>query len=53
MVAHLCERLLVMQHGRVIEELTTDELRAGAVENPHTRAMLVASKGFQREAETA
>ena len=23
-VAHLCERLLVMQHGRVIEELTTD-----------------------------
>ena len=52
-VAHLCERLLVMQHGRVIEELTTDQLRAGAVENPHTRAMLVASKGFQREAETA
>ena len=35
-VAHLCERLLVMQHGRVIEELTTDELRAGAVANPHT-----------------
>ena len=49
-VAHLCERLLVMQRGRVIEELTTEELRAGAVENPHTRAMLIASKGFQREA---
>jgi peptide/nickel transport system ATP-binding protein len=50
-VAHLCERLLVMQHGRVIEELTADELRAGAVANPHTAAMLVASQGFRREAE--
>ncbi|MBV9070627.1 MAG: ABC transporter ATP-binding protein [Acidobacteria bacterium] len=49
-VAHLCERLLVMQHGRVIEELTTEELRAGAVANPHTAAMLVASKGFERRA---
>jgi peptide/nickel transport system ATP-binding protein len=52
-VAHLCERLLVMQHGAVIEELTTEELRAGAVANPHTAAMLVASKGFVREGETA
>jgi len=47
-VAHLCERLLVMQHGRVIEEVTTAALRAGAVVNPHTQAMLAASKGFQR-----
>jgi peptide/nickel transport system ATP-binding protein len=51
-VAHLCERLLMMQHGAVIEELTTEELRAGAVSNPHTAAMLVASKGFVREAKT-
>ena len=50
-VAHLCERLLVMQHGSVIEEMTADELRAGAVANPHTAAMLVASKGFERRAE--
>jgi hypothetical protein len=32
----------------VIEEMSADELRAGAVENPHTAAMLVASKGFAR-----
>jgi peptide/nickel transport system ATP-binding protein len=51
-VAHLCERLLVMQHGAVIEEMTADELRAGAVANPHTAAMLVASKGFERRPET-
>jgi multiple sugar transport system ATP-binding protein len=51
-VAHLCERLLVMQHGAVIEEMTADELRAGAVANPHTAAMLVASKGFVRRPET-
>jgi peptide/nickel transport system ATP-binding protein len=50
-VAHLCERLLVMQHGAVIEEMTADELRAGAVENPHTAAMLAASKGFERRAQ--
>jgi peptide/nickel transport system ATP-binding protein len=49
-VAHLCERLLVMQNGAVIEALTTEELRAGAVSNPHTAAMLVASKGFERHA---
>jgi peptide/nickel transport system ATP-binding protein len=52
-VAHLCERLLMMQHGRVIEELTTEELRAGAVSNPYTAAMLVASKGFVRSVEPA
>jgi peptide/nickel transport system ATP-binding protein len=52
-VAHLCERLLVMQHGVVIEEMTTGELRAGAVANPHTATMLVASKGFERGARPA
>jgi peptide/nickel transport system ATP-binding protein len=52
-VAHLCERLLVMQHGAVIEEMTADELRAGAVANPHTAAMLVASRGFERRAQPA
>jgi len=51
-VAHLCERLLVMQHGAVIEEMSAEELRAGAVANPHTAAMLVASKGFVRRPET-
>jgi peptide/nickel transport system ATP-binding protein len=52
-VAHLCERLLVMQHGAVIEEMTADELRAGAVANPHTAAMLAASRGFERRAQPA
>jgi peptide/nickel transport system ATP-binding protein len=51
-VAHLCERLLVMQHGRVVEEMTADELRAGAVANPHTAAMVAASRGFERRARS-
>lgn len=49
-VAHLCERLLVMQRGRIIEEMTADELRAGAVASPHTAAMVAASRGFERRA---
>ena len=53
-VAHLCERLLVMQHGRVIEELTTEELRAGAVENPAHRRDAGGEQGVsERGGETA
>jgi peptide/nickel transport system ATP-binding protein len=47
-VAHLCERLIVMQHGRVVEETTAHALRTGTVREPYTRAMLTASEGFVR-----
>ena len=36
-VAHLCERLLVMNAGRVVEELTVEQLRAAAPAEPYTR----------------
>ena len=49
-VAHLCERLLVMNAGRVVEELTADQLRAAAPSEPYTRQLLQASLGYDRQA---
>lgn len=47
-VAHLCERLLVMRNGAVIEETTAAALRDGSVRDAYTKAMLTASEGFVR-----
>jgi ABC-type dipeptide/oligopeptide/nickel transport system ATPase subunit len=49
-VAHLCERLLVMNAGRVVEELTAGQLRAAAPAEPYTRQLLQASLGYDRQA---
>jgi ABC-type dipeptide/oligopeptide/nickel transport system ATPase subunit len=49
-VAHLCERLLVMNAGRVVEELSADQLRAAAPTEPYTRQLLQASLGYDRRA---
>ena len=49
-VAHLCERLLVMNAGRTVEELTADQLRAAAPAEPYTRQLLQASLGYDRQA---
>ncbi|MFI6811853.1 dipeptide/oligopeptide/nickel ABC transporter permease/ATP-binding protein [Nonomuraea sp. NPDC050328] len=38
-VAQLCSRVLVMYAGRIVEELTVEELRAGPA-HPYTRALL-------------
>ena len=47
-VAHMCERLIVMQHGRTVEELTREALRARRAEQEYTRNLLRASAGFDR-----
>jgi len=49
-VAHLCARLLVMNSGRTVEELTVDQLRAAAPSEPYTRQLLQASLGYDRQA---
>jgi ABC-type dipeptide/oligopeptide/nickel transport system ATPase subunit len=49
-VAHMCDRLAVMNAGRVVEELTADELRARRPRDPYTRQLLQASLGYDREA---
>ena len=47
-VAHLCDRLLVMRNGETIEETTAAALRAGAAASAYTRALIAASRGFSR-----
>ena len=47
-VAHMCERVGVMQQGRIIEECSTNDLRAGTVRADYTRQFLAASKGYDR-----
>ncbi|HXV23106.1 MAG TPA: ABC transporter ATP-binding protein [Alphaproteobacteria bacterium] len=49
-VAHMCERLGVMQNGEMVEELTVDQLRASAPLHPYTRQLLRASAGYDPRA---
>jgi peptide/nickel transport system ATP-binding protein len=49
-VAHMCDRLAVMQNGRIVEELSTDQLRAAAPSHLYTRQLLQASLGYDRAA---
>ena len=44
-VAHLCDRLAVMQQGRVVETLSTEALCSGAAQHPYTQALVAASEG--------
>ena len=45
-IAHLCERIGVMNHGVLIETTTAGALAAGAVANPYTRQLLRSNRGF-------
>jgi peptide/nickel transport system ATP-binding protein len=47
-VGHMCERLMVMQGGVGVEEMTAATLSARAPETEYARQLLVASKGFRR-----
>jgi peptide/nickel transport system ATP-binding protein len=47
-VAHLCERLLVMRHGEAVEETTSEALRSGVATNEYTQSLIHASQGFTR-----
>ncbi|MCA1494322.1 ABC transporter ATP-binding protein [Ensifer sp. NBAIM29] len=52
-VTHMCDRLAVMQGGRVVERLTSADLVAGRIAENYTLNLMVASKGFRREAAPA
>lgn len=43
-VAHLCQRVAVMCEGRLIEELSEADVRAGKAREPYTRELLEASR---------
>lgn len=48
-IAHLCHRVGVMQHGRILESLSTDELISGEAQNPYTQMLVSASRKYSRE----
>ncbi len=46
-VAHMCERLAVMQHGARVEELTREALQRREAQTDYTKDLLIASEGFK------
>ncbi|WP_238385164.1 ATP-binding cassette domain-containing protein [Nesterenkonia muleiensis] len=51
-VEALCDRVVVMRHGEVIEELTCDQLTAEEVQHPYTQKLLDAAKFTDVSEET-
>jgi peptide/nickel transport system ATP-binding protein len=49
-VTHMCSRLAVMKSGEVVETLAAADLAGGRMVSDYTRRLMVASKGFSREA---
>ena len=49
-IAHMCERLSVMQNGRIVETMGVDQLREREPEKAYTRQLLTASLGYDRAA---
>ena len=47
-VGHMCDRLAVMQHGRILEIMDVDALRRGAGQTGYTRHLIEASAGYTR-----
>lgn len=51
-VAHMCDRLMVMQHGETVEELTRDDLKAHQAKEDYTKTLLAASEGYRHQKDT-
>ena len=47
-VSHLCNRLAVMNEGRVLEELRVEDLSANRPAHPYTRELFDASASYDR-----
>jgi peptide/nickel transport system ATP-binding protein len=47
-VAHMCERLLVMQLGQGVEEMTSATLASRSPRTDYARQLITASEGFRR-----
>lgn len=48
-VAHLCDRVAVMQHGRIVDSLACDALAGSAPTHPYTRMLVEASRHYSRD----
>ncbi|MCD4560248.1 ABC transporter ATP-binding protein [Lelliottia nimipressuralis] len=48
-IAHLCQKVAVMQYGKILETLSVDELVAGNAKTDYTRMLVNASQQYSRE----
>ena len=47
-VAHLCNRIAIMQNGKLVELLEVESLRRGNAKESYTQELIAASRGFTR-----
>ena len=47
-VGHMCDRLAVMQGGRIVEVMDVQALRGGTPQQDYTRQLIAASQGYER-----
>jgi peptide/nickel transport system ATP-binding protein len=52
-IAHMCGRVAIMNQGRIVEEVDTSALAAGALADPYSRQLLKSSEGYDRQAAAA
>ncbi len=49
-VAYMCENIAVMNRGKIVEEITSEQLITGRLGQAYTQQLFTASKGYDREA---
>ena len=42
-IDHMCDRIMVLQHGRTVEEITRDDLASANMKTPYARSLFEAS----------
>ncbi len=47
-VSHMCDRLMVMKQGAVVEKMTQQDLSAHQAKEPYTQTLLSASLGYKK-----
>ncbi|WP_395398770.1 ABC transporter ATP-binding protein [Pseudoduganella sp. UC29_106] len=50
-VVHLCDRLAVMQQGRIVDTLPSEQLSNGGATHPYTRTLIDATRNYSRVLE--
>jgi peptide/nickel transport system ATP-binding protein len=52
-IAHMCERLAVMNGGRIVEQAPSAALASGTLKDPYSRQLLKSSEGYDRQSAAA
>ena len=48
-VAYMCEQIAVMNQGKIVENLSKEQIIKSQAAEPYTQQLLAASKGYDRE----